>query len=298
MTFNTPASEEEMLSTLAEIYKYYRLKAPVWDNVSLVPLHFDRLVFKELTSEQLTEKARTSLYHEYLKELLDIKDGYAVKINSAKAEIVSLKQSLNEKIEQINSDFKTSEEQVVKEANKRGLAKSGITLNGLAQAENEKNELINKTENQTQNKINALNSQISAWENTVSGLEEKYAEVFENKVKSKAQDLQDEQDKIKREVFTYNNTLEEKEQKSENSVRQAKANLELKYIEINYSSYSKEQLVEMGYYKDVIKCVTDYYDSLEATAAYRQILDESKLVLYLEDYYPDIVYLYRTKAGY
>ena len=53
----------------------------------------------------------------------------------------------------------------------------------------------------------------------------------------------------------------------------------------------------MGYYQDVIDCVCAYYDTLSAVAAYQGIAHDTRAAIYLEDYYANVVYMYRTLAN-
>jgi len=68
-------------------------------------------------------------------------------------------------------------------------------------------------------------------------------------------------------------------------------------LEIAEVSFSKDQLVNMGYYEDVILCVGAYYDTLSSANAYQDFKNEDKLVMYLDDYYQNMLYLYKTRAG-
>ena len=66
-------------------------------------------------------------------------------------------------------------------------------------------------------------------------------------------------------------------------------------MEIKNVEFTKEQLYDMGYYQDVIDCVCGYYDTLGAAAAFTDISKEGKLVLYLEDYYQNVIYMYKSR---
>ena len=71
----------------------------------------------------------------------------------------------------------------------------------------------------------------------------------------------------------------------------------IRYLDVSAGEFTKDQLVDMGYYEDVIRCVCGYYDTLQPSVAYRDILDEGKLAIYLDDYYESIIYLYKSAAG-
>ena len=103
--------------------------------------------------------------------------------------------------------------------------------------------------------------------------------------------------KTEREVFKYNNGILEKETRYRNTIKQAEATLKLQFLEISMGEYTKDQLVDMGYYQDVIDCVTSYYDKFSAAEAFQKITDEKKLAVYLDDMYAEVIYAYRSKAG-
>ena len=109
--------------------------------------------------------------------------------------------------------------------------------------------------------------------------------------------IKDEYEKLKKDVFKYNNSLEEKEQRYLNSIKESKASLRLRFLYISAGEYTKDQLVEMGYYTDVIRCVRGYYDTLPAVDAYRDMVAEHKLAIYLDDYYQNVVYAYKLNAN-
>ena len=80
-------------------------------------------------------------------------------------------------------------------------------------------------------------------------------------------------------------------------MKETKASLYLRFLDISSGEYTKDQLVEMGYYTDVIRCIRGYYDTLPVEDAYRDMFAEDKLAIYLEDYYQEIMYIYKLHAG-
>ena len=116
------------------------------------------------------------------------------------------------------------------------------------------------------------------------------------KVNAKIEELKQKQDETERSVFKYNNGIEEKVQKYRNTIAEANANLMLKFLEIRGGEYSKSELVEMGYYESVINCVCSYFDTLDAMTAATQIGKENKLMIYLDDYYDTVLYMYQQRA--
>ena len=125
-------------------------------------------------------------------------------------------------------------------------------------------------------------------------LEQTLKEFHDLEIEAKALDLKDEQDKIEREVFKYNNNLDEREKRYNNSLQQTYANLKIRLLELSGREFSKEELVEMGYYRDVVNCVTAYYDSFSATVAYNDYARDTTLPIYLDDMYENILVRFRS----
>ena len=88
------------------------------------------------------------------------------------------------------------------------------------------------------------------------------------------------------------------EQRYSNSIKETKASLYIRFLDVSSGEYTKDQLVEMGYYTDVIRCVSGYYDTLPADTAFRDMNAEGDLMIYLDDYYDQMLYAYRTSAGF
>ena len=121
--------------------------------------------------------------------------------------------------------------------------------------------------------------------------------MFSYEVAAEKDRLKAEEEKLKREIFKYNNGLDEKEQRAANSKLSTERSLELKRIDISVNAFTKDQLVEMGYYTDAINCVCAYFDTLSALTAYQQIAHDTKVAIYLDDYYSNVVYMYKTLAN-
>ncbi|MBQ7348507.1 MAG: hypothetical protein IJW47_00790 [Clostridia bacterium] len=188
-------------------------------------------------------------------------------------------------------------QKIYDEALKRGIAQSGIITDQISELETEKNNALNKLKTEYDAEYSFYTNQITVLESRISGLESEYTEQFEEQKQAKYLELKDEQDKIVREIFKYNNGLDEKEQRNKNSIAQANANMQLKYMEIRAENFTKDQLIEMGYYEDVIDCICDYYDTMAPLTAYQEVANTRKLMIYLEDFYSDLVYMYQSRAG-
>ena len=72
---------------------------------------------------------------------------------------------------------------------------------------------------------------------------------------------------------------------------------EIDFLAVKAKGFSKDELVNNGYYKDVLKCVTAYYNTLSAADAYNDIMSDAGLAPYLDDYFDDILVMYKLKAN-
>ena len=99
------------------------------------------------------------------------------------------------------------------------------------------------------------------------------------------------------EVLKYNNQAEEKEVKYSNSLLQSVAKLKLEFIQAAAQGYGEDQLVAMGYYKDVVAAVLGYYESLEPAAASADFNAERDLIIYLGSYYNNVSFYLSQRAA-
>ncbi len=297
MTFTIPTTKTELFSTLKEIFNYYRIRRQAYEGITLNPLVLQRQSFTPLDDQQLNEKASLLLSYEQKKMTEEKKAELQSEQSRLEGEIIGEQTALSSGTETINSEYAVAKLLLEQEAKKKGISDSTILISKLAELESERVTKIANLTSLTNAKIASLNSQLSDVNTLLENIDEYYSELFEKQIESKARELKNEQEALVRDIFRYNNGLDEKEQRSENSVKQAQASLELRYAEINAVDLSHDQLVEMGYYKDVIDCVCGFYNTAFATVAlaYQDMLNESKLVMYLDDYYSEVLYLYRAK---
>ncbi|MBR0189432.1 MAG: hypothetical protein IJQ23_03495 [Clostridia bacterium] len=52
----------------------------------------------------------------------------------------------------------------------------------------------------------------------------------------------------------------------------------------------------MQVFSVAIDCVCAYYDTLNPVTAFQQIAHDTKVAIYLDDYYSNVVYMYRSLA--
>ena len=145
--------------------------------------------------------------------------------------------------------------------------------------------------------IAEINARITSCNVKLIECENYYSSVHEKQVIAKIEELREKEKEKEKEVFKYNNGIDEKVQRYENTIIRSNETLRLRYLEIKVTEFTKDQLVDMGYYEDVIRCICGYYDTLTPSKAFTDMKYETKLPIYLDDYYVNIMNMYGVRAG-
>ncbi|MBQ9485407.1 MAG: hypothetical protein IJU83_01060 [Clostridia bacterium] len=297
MTFPTPTSKENMYSILQDIFYYYRIQREADTGVNLAPLVLQRMTYTDMTAQELRAKAEKNVQAAQQKKLSEYKKALSdeifelnQKVNSYTALSVSAKQATR-------AAYAETRRKAERDATKRGIAQSSAVIDRLTYIDTEMTAALTAIDQDYGEKTAAAQAKIARLNYDLSEAENFFGTTFDCEVIAEEVRLKDEEDKLKREIFKYNNGLDEKELRHANGVITTTRSLELRYMNVASNFFTKDQLVEMGYYRDAISCVTAYYNTLESLAAYRDISADTKVPVYLDDYYPNILYMYRTRAG-
>lgn len=296
MQFETPTTIDELYSTLNDIYNYYRLQPEIFTAADLEPLNLTRMSFTPLTDAQLEVKARENVAAAQRLRLMNYVENLREKVDEivAKIEAENIAETFNLSINE--QTFNAAKEAVSKRALKTNTTDSSVYSEKISALEKERGEKAAEITAKRSANVFTLNQKKWDLLTLINGAEIKFSEVCELEVVAEFNKLKAEQDKTAREVFEYNNALDEKEQRYENSRKQHIATMQLRHMEIRMQGYSKDELVQRGYYNDVIKCITDYYNTMTAAEAYRSVRAQARLAIYLDDYYTDIAYFYKINA--
>lgn len=297
MTFNTPTTKEELYTTLQSIFNYYRIRKFEYEEPDLEPLTLGRITVTEKTDTELRAKAAILLAPSQKERVLSRKESLSEKKTKLNEKLKTVAENKQTLIAEINSKYSESVAELKKQAVKKGISESDIVLSKLAKLEAKKAAAIVKAETDAANETSEITAEISAIETAISGADTYYSVIEEKELDKKAAELKDEQDKLLREAKKYNDNASEKEQRYANTIIESNASLKIKYLSIHEQGYSKDELINMGYYKDALTAVSGYYDSIDVVAAYNDIKDESKLMPYIDDYYPLLVNAYKIKAA-
>ncbi len=297
MQFDLPTTEEQLYNTLQEIFRFYRLEREVFIPAEMEPITLEELEFTPLTSAELQTKAETLLKAKQDKLIIQETEEIEERISSLNVQLAEITAYTSSQIELINATYQETEEKLKKQAMENGLYYSSVTLDRLAKLESEKNEKIISATNERDQKLAAINGEISALNTKKSNLNSVYSQMFSREVIAKKSELNDEQNELIRSVFKYNNSVSEKYQRSRINIEEINATLRARFMEINSEMLTKDMLVDMGYYADVIKCVTYFYDNhYNAATAYTKIKSDTKIIPYLDEYYEQVVYRYKMLA--
>lgn len=296
MTFPKPTTKEQMYSILKDIFYYYRVRKADFEKETLKPLELKRLPFVLLNEESLLLKAGELVASEQMIELAKLKLSLGQEIDDYRDKMYQLTKAYNVTVEKITVNYNESVRKIQEQAIDRGVGLTSVVTSQLADLESSKNQNLSEAEQTYQTEYGYYQTKHNELMQRYNNLSDEYSEIFESQKRKKYLELKDEQDKLEREVFKYNNSIDEKEQRSENSIAQSNATLQLKYMEISSGSLSKDQLIDMGYYADVIDCVCAYYDTFEPLTAWRSIANDGRVAVYLEDYYTQIVFMYQSRA--
>lgn len=296
MEFTLPSTKKEMYTTLQKIYSYYRIESKEYSPIVLSPLNIEKISFTPLTDSEIEAKAEELLKAEHKREVLALKKSINERISALSEKRNGVISSAEEMSKKIIEAYNASESKIEKQAIKNGFTHSSVIIDKLAEAENKKNAELVAVETNKNNVLNEINAEFSSLNSALINADNYYANIHEYEKTAKAYQLKAEQEKLEREIFKYNNGVTEKKLRYANTLVQLDTSYKLKFMEINAVEFTKEQLYDMGYYQDVIDCVCGYYDTLSASDAFSEISNESRLVLYLEDYYQNVVYMYKMRV--
>jgi hypothetical protein len=297
MQFDLPTTKEQMYETLKEIFYYYRIRREGWEGVELLPLELERMQFTPLSENDIKDRIEKCVAPEITMGKWQEIQSVEKQISAMKTKKVNLGIALEEQKNLIAQQYSLKSKVITQDALARGTAQSTIITKELADLESQKADEISQANQSYNDKIADIDATISALEQKKTEIEQFYQGYKAELLDAKLLQSLETQENFGLEVLKYNNGVEEREVKHANSVTNRTADLELKIRELNQTFFSKDQLVEMGYYEDVIDCVCGYYDRLDPMTAYQQINGDKKVPIYLDDYYTNILYLYRSRAG-
>lgn len=297
MEFNLPTTKEEMYATLTELFHYYRYQKSNFELVEQLSLKLDKIDYTVPDNETLRARAETLLDAEEEKEILALKKDINERIAKVNSQITSTTQNYEKLEENAKTLFEQSQVKLREQAVKNGLINTSAYLDKLTSLEKDKNEKLISISTQKDNALSELNATLAMLEESLANADTYYSSLHEKRILAKVDELNEKAETTAREIFKYNNTLEIQMQTHENTIKRSNMSLYLKWMEANMVELTKDQLIDLGYYDDVVRCVCGYYDRMEPLNAYNDYNKERRLAIYLEDYYSNVAYMYGLRAG-
>lgn len=297
MNFATPTTKDQMYEILQEIFYYYRIRREADTGVTLHDLELDRMTYTPLTEQQITAKAQAALAGAQAEKVLNYKKKISDEIYELGVKVTTYGAQKTAAENAARSSYAAATTKAEREAIKRGIAESSAVIDRIADLETALAAEITAIDFEYDEKIAAAQAKISRLQADLAGADTYYSQVFGYELAAEKEKIREDEEKLVREIFKYNNGLDEKEQRAANSIISTTRSLELRYMNIASNFFTKDQLVEMGYYEDAIDCVCAYYDTLNEVTAYQQIAHDKKVAIYLDDYYSNVVYMYKSLAN-
>lgn len=297
MEFNTPTSLNQMYVILNDLFYYYRVKREVYQDVSFSDLYLGHLDSNTPSLQTLKELANTLLEPKHEREIKEYEQTLNSEISKINTKLSLIPLNVDNQVQQVNEMHEESAEKIQKQVAKAGLLNSSVIIDKLAVLEQNRIDKIAKIYAQRDEEVASLIAQKTALELKLSNAQDYFLSIHTKEVNAKLEELKEKRENLDREIFKYNNLVNEKETAFSNSIIEKQSNLKLKYLDIASYEVSRDQLIEMGYYQDVIRCVSGYFDRLDPTTAYYDFGAEKKLAIYLDDYYSQMLYVYKLRAG-
>lgn len=286
-----------MYQILQEIFNYYRIQRETSPEITLNALSLTRMTYTPMTDAQRTTKAQTLLKAKQEEKLLEYKTDLSSQISELSSRISTCATQRTAEENNARANYATAKSNLQTEAVKRGIAQSSAVVNKLADLDVQLANALTAIASDYNGQISLYSAKRSLLQTRLNNADSYYTNVFNYEVQAEKERIKQEEEKLQREIFKYNNGLDEKEQRAANGNLTAIRGLQLRYMNISSNEFTKDQLIEMGYYQDAINCVCAYYNTLSASTAYQQISQDTKVAIYLDDYYSNILYMYQSRAG-
>ncbi len=297
MEFNIPTTLEDMYTVLNDLFYYYRVRKQGYEEVNLEELSLPRLSDNLPSDEELLITATLLLEPKHTKEKLEYEEKLSLEIQKIEQKIQNCGVNAQNQIDNVTSLYEESMQKIKQQLSQAGLMYTSIYSDKIAQNEEGKIEKINAIVQARDNEISELSSEKAILQSKLNSMQSMFTQIHQKEINAKKNELIKERESLSRDIFKYNNSLEEKEQRYRNTIKETQSSLMLRFLDISSGEFTHDQLVEMGYYEDVLLCVSGYFDTLPAEQAYYDILAEKKLVTFLDDYYQQIIYVYKLRAG-
>lgn len=296
MTFEKPTTKAKMYEVLQQIFNYYRVHYERPSDIELQPLELERIEYSEYSDDEFLAQAKAILASDKEREIVEYKEQIDKQIAEINTKLISLNAEKETAVEKVVALYDDSLKKIEEQVKLNGITESSILVDQTTQLEVEKNNKITEIVMSYSNKNSEYTAEKAALEVLKNQADTRFNTIYEKKEIAKILEYNHKQADYVRDIFKYNNSLKEKEIKYSNQLAKINLDYKLKYLEIQATTLSKDELVNLGYYDDVLTCISGYYDSLSPLAAYQDFVEEKRLMVFLDDYYQNTLYFYKIRA--
>ena len=289
-----------MYEILNEIYIDYRIRKEPFEALELENIVLDKLTFSPKSYD--TKKTEAQVYVQPWYD--DTYESMQKEISRNKYGLIKQKESVlenkNIQVAQVKLHYKDLQTELEEKALHYGYNSSELLINEINELKSQLAKELERIEEEYTDKINKIDEEISEITVQESQLNARLTNLFNHRVSARMLEIQEAEKQLEMSIIKYNNDIEEKMQKSRNSNLNANANLRIKHIEIQAKGYTKEELIQRGYYTQMLDCVSAFYSSdyFETPyLAYIDLLDEVQLIVYLDEFYSDLLELFRVRGA-
>ena len=297
MDFEIPATKEEMYEVLEAIDLHYKGDLRLFEPPAFEALSLARMDYIPETEESLLARAAELVEYDYEEALAQYRDEQDALIAGETERKTQLAAEKQEALSAIGAEYDAAEIDLRREAEKRGILHSSAVVDRLASLAERRAAALTAARARCGGEEAACAARLAAGAGKTGDAPAAVLPLYESKRENALLALEKLEWDRAAEVLKYNNQAEEKEVKYSNSLLQSVAKLKLEFIQAAAQGYGEDQLVAMGYYKDVVAAVLGYYESLEPAAASADFNAERDLIIYLGSYYNNVSFYLSQRAA-
>ncbi len=282
----TPTTKQQVLDGLVIIDEYYRKRKDEYVPPVLIPLNFDKVEFVQKTDEQYLAEATLSLKPKHLDDIMKRKDAFNKDLHEINYKILQLPIEMAEEIAVCEQSYDDEIASLKEELRLKGVAYGDGASSAVAVLTAEKNNAINKIRAKYEEKQTNLESLANYYSSERDGAENYFTTLHAEEINATVFELKEKDVEKQNELLQYNENLKEREIKYNNTIEQAQKKLHLEYMKIVYQGMTDEELLQKGYYRDVVDWVIDYYIAMtNKEQAYKEYTSTTEYIVYLKDFY-------------
>jgi len=296
MDIQIPTTTEEMINTLEEIFAFFRRERVEYEKLEFEPLTLYKMDEEAKTDEEIYSEAVLTLSASHIREIKEQKKQIEDAIFEKTQEQESLEELKQKELSLVDLEYENLEKELKKTATKNGIINSDIIKLKLFDLKKEREEQKKNIEIRYLEQETRIKEKIARLTEEKEGVEEYFRPIHLAEIETEKKKIKNEDEERVQIAVKYNSTVSEKEQKYKNKLIETEAKIKIDFLNIANKDYSKEELIQMGYYKNVIKCVCGYLNKLTPEDAYYVYKTETSLVYYLDHYYDILNSTYQMRA--